>query len=210
MPNGAITFGDGASGLDPIVPALSKNYTYSSVVGLVRLLSHTSGNTAVITNAELLSIVVDIAGQIARENWDKMQPFYLQSNTFNVMNTNNPYKVSYSTLNPYMDKFIGAVFLFGRVPVKMVDADALQRASTLTNTYANSVLGTQYDSHLELFVGSFITSPEDFTTEIYYYRQPQLSGITTSNYTSKYIDLPDSYIPELIDRAVSQIERTKQ
>lgn len=208
--NGSITFSGGASALDPIVPTLSKNTTYSDVVGLVRILSHTAGNTTVITNAELLSIVIDIAGQIGRENWEKMQPYYLQTNTFNVIGSSNPYKADYSTLSPYMDKFIGAIFLYGRTPIKMLDSDGLQRASKLTSMYANSVLGTQYDGYLELFAGSSISNPQDYSVDIYYFRQPQLSGITTSNYSSKYVDLPDSYIPELIDRAVSQVERTKQ
>lgn len=211
MPNGNVTLGGGATGLDPIAPTLSKITLYSDVVSLVRLLSHTSGNTTVISNAEILSIVIDTAGQIAKEYWERMQPFYLQTNTFNVQGSSNLYRASYSTLNPYMDKFIGAMFLYGpRTPIRMVDADGLQRISKLTTNNANSIFGTVYDGYLELFVGSFITNPQDYAVEIYYYRQPQFSGITTSNYSSKYVDLPDSYIPELVDRAVQTVERTKQ
>jgi len=210
MPNGSITFGSGASGLDPIVPTLSKITTYSAVCDLIRKLSHTYGNTTVITDAEILTIVLNNAGEIARVNWEKMQPYYLMTNTFNVIGSSNPYTVNYSTLSPYMDKFIGAVFLYGRKPIKIVGADELQRASKLTTMYANSILGTVYDGYMELFVGSSITNPQDYTSEIYYYRQPQLEGITTSNYSTKYVDLPDSYIPQLVDMSVSLIERTKQ
>lgn len=212
MPNGSITFGGGASAQDPIPPTISKITTYSVVCSLVRDLSHTNGNTTVITNAEILSIVIDTVGQIAKENWERMQPFYLQSNTLNIQGSGNLYKASFLALVPYIDKFIGALFLQGttRVPIKMMDSDALQQTSKLTVMNANSVAGTVYDGHVELFVGSFITAPQDYTIEIYYYRQPQLSGITTSNYTTEYPDIPDSYIPELVDRTVRQIERTKQ
>lgn len=213
LPNGSITFGSGASGLDPIPPTLSKNTLYSDFVTLVRVLSHTSGNTTVISAAEILSIVIDEVGKCAKENWAKMQPYYLQSNTFNIQNTSFPYKSVYSTLNPYVDKFIGAFFLQGvtRFPVISVSAEELQLYGAMTTIYANSVFGTFYDGFLELFVGSAVaTTPNEFQTEIYYYRQPQLAGITTSNYTTKYIDLPDSYIPDLIDKAVLRLEMTKQ
>ena len=212
MPNGDVTLGGGATGLDPVVPTLSKITTYSDVVSLVRLLSHTSGNTTAITNAELLSIVIDQVGQIAKENWERMQPFYLQTATFNVQGSSNLYRSNYSTLQPYVDKFIGIMFLRGnlRTPIRMVGADELQRYSKLTTNNANSVFGTLFDGYVELFFGSGISNPQDYNTEIYYYRQPQLSGITTSNYSSKYVDLPDSYIPELVDKAVQFVERTKQ
>lgn len=208
MPLGATTFGNGGNG-DPLPPSLSIT-TYSSVCDLIRKLSHTYGNTTVITDAEILTIVLNNAGEIARANWEKMQPYYLQTNTFNVGGSSNPYTVNYSTLSPYMDKFVGSVFLSGRKPIKIVGADELQRASKLTTMYANSILGTVYDGYMELFVGSSITNPQDYTSEIYYYRQPQLAGITTSNYSTKYVDLPDSYIPQLVYMSVSVIERTKQ
>ena len=213
MPDGAIIDGNGDSNLDPIVPALSKNYTYQTVVDLVRILSHTSGNTAVITAGEILSIVVDVAGQVGRENWKAIAPYHLQTNTMNISGTSNFYKAYYTTFNPYLHTFIGAIFLQGTVrrPIKIVSAVELDEKAKLTNTYANSILGTLYDGHIELFVGSsVVTTPNEYQVEMYYFRQGQLNGITTSNYSTKYIDLPDSFVPEVIDRSVFQIERTKQ
>lgn len=212
MPLGQTTFGGGASGADPIPPSLSGLWTYENIVAHVRLFSHTSGNTTAITNGEILAIVVDIVKQIVKENWEKMSPNYLQTNTFNIIGSSNPYKVDYSALSPYMERFVGAMFLQGttRHHIKMVSADELERRSKMTTVNANSVLGTQYDGFIDLFVGSFITTPQDYDAEIYYFRQPKTSGITTTNYATEYVDLPDSYIPQLVDMAVLQVERTKQ
>lgn len=213
MPFGGITFGGGASGLDPIPPALSKNYTYQAVVDLVRILSHTSGNTTVITAGEILSIVVGVVGQVGRENWKAIAPYHLQTDTVNISGTSNFYKAFYSTFNPYIHTFIGAIFLQGTIrrPIKIVTSEELDRTAKMTNTYANSILGTQYDGHLELFIGSsVVTTPNEYQVEIYSFKQPQLNGITTTNYSTKYVDLPDSFIPEVLDRSVFQIERTKQ
>ena len=91
--------------------------------------------------------------------------------------------------------------------------DELERFSKLTNTYGGSVIATQYDGFLHLFVGSSMyaspNTPTTYLTELYYFRQPILASITTSNYDSKYVDLPDNYIPDLIDRAVERLEMTK-
>lgn len=223
MPDGSIIDGNGDSNLDPIVPALSKNYTYQTVVDLVRLLSHTSGNTTVITAGEILEIVKDVVGQVGRENWKAIAPYHLQTNTMNISGTSNFYKSYYSTFNPYVHTFIGAIFLQGTtrrpivtqkmvngvyVPLTAKDLDDMAKMST---TYANSILGTLYDGHIEMFVGSsVVTTPNEYQTEIYYFRQPQLNGITTTNYSTVYVDLPDSFIPEVLDRSVFQVERTKQ
>jgi len=109
----------------------------SYCVDLVRLLSHTSGNTTAITAGEILAIVVDIAGQIAKANWEKMQPFYLQSNTFNIQGSSNLYRSSYTALSPYMDKFVHAMFLRGttRIPIKIVDADDPKARTSLAAEY---------------------------------------------------------------------------
>lgn len=209
MPNGSVSFGGGASGLDPIVPALSKVYTYSTVTTLVRLLAHASGNTTVITDNEILAIVKDLVAQIAKENWKGLYPFYLQNNTFNIQGSSNPYRSDYTTINPYMDKLVGALFVSGvsRTPVRMVDSDAIQRQSKLTTTGATSVIGSQREGDIELFVGSSVSSsPSDAETEMYYLRQAKLNSVATTD----YIDLPDNMIADLIDKAVFQLERTKE
>ena len=210
MPYGDVTYGGGASGQDPIVPAISKNSTWSAVCDLVRRLSHTYGNTTVITNAEILAIVIDTANEVVKTNWKQIAPFYLQTNTFNVIGSSNPYKAYYSTLVPYFENIVTVSFLYGRKPVKMLTPDDLQMASKMTNTYSSSVLGALYDGYISLVVGSDITSPNDYPVEVYYYRQPKTAGITTSNYSTEYVDLPDSFIPELVDKAVMRVEMTKQ
>lgn len=202
-----VTFGGGASGLDPIVPALSKSYTYQNVVDLVRILAHASGNTTVITDAEIFAIVKDYVAQIAKEN-PSLFPNYLQSNTFNIGNTSNPYKVDYSTLNPYPDKIIGCVYVAGtsRTPIAIVSSEELERRSKLTSTGASSVFGTLNDGNVELFVGSNFSQPTFQEAEIYYNRQPAISSSTVST----YVDLPDNMIPDLIDTAVARLELTKE
>lgn len=204
-----VTFGGGASGLDPIVPPLSGVYTYQNVIDIVRLLAHASGNTTVITDPEVFVIVKDLVANIAKENWKILAPVYLQSATFNVNNTSNPYKVEYSTLNPYMDKLVGAVFYSGtaRTPVAILDSNDFERRSKLTNTNAGSVLGNQTGQDIDLYVGSSVSSsPQDCEAELYYFRQTRLNDSTVST----YVDLPDNFIPDLIDRAVFQVERTKE
>jgi len=192
MPNSNVTYTGGASGSDPVPPTLSKNYVYSDVCNIVRLLAHESGNTTVLTNSELLAIVLDVVGQVQKENWQVMQPCYLQSNTFTTTYSGglNIYKSSFASLTPYLDKIVCAIYLYGseRIPIKMMSPDELQRANKMPLMYANSVVGTQFSDYLELYIGGFTVDGQDYLTEIYYYRQPVLSGITTSNYTTKYVD----------------------
>lgn len=208
---GAVTFGAGALGTDPIPPAIGKNRTYQNAVDLVRLLSHTSGNTTVITADEILQIVRNTTAQVTKENWKALSPYYLQTETLNISGSSNFYKAYYSVLNPYVDKLIGCIFLQGttRRPIKVTTPEDLDRSAKLSSIHSNSVLGTIYDGFIELFVGSdVVTTPNEYQVEIYYFRQGKLD-VTTSNYSAKYIDLSDSFIPEVIDRGVFQVEKTK-
>jgi hypothetical protein len=190
--------------------------TYQDAVNKVRILSHTSGNTSAVTDAEILVNLIDLTGKCFKDNWKTLFRFYVMVKRFNVTGTAYPYTVDYSAITPYMDKFIGAIFLKNcvRTPIVMVQPDELERRSKLTSTTALSVIATQYDGYLSMYVGgSVFTLPEDITSymvDVYYTRQPILAGITTSNYSTEYIDLPDNYVPDLIDKAVAWVEGYKE
>lgn len=207
MPLASVTFGSGALGEDAVPPALSKNYTYQNVVDLVRVLSHASGNTTVLTDAEIFAIVNYHVSQIAKENYQQLQPCYLQSATLTINNVQSPYKSDFSTLNPFVDKFVGCIFLQGylRTPISIVDSQQLQDIIGMPTIYVSSIAGTFNDLSIELFVGTeVVTNPYDYYVEMYYYRQAKNDSVIAD-----YVDLPDNMIPDVVDRSVLQLDRTK-
>ena len=208
MPLSGVTYGSGFSNLDPIIPELSKSYTYQNAVDLVRILGHASGNTTAITDAEIFAIVKDFVAQIAKEQWKALAPMFLVNNSFNIQGSAFPYTSLYSALSPYPDKVIALIFLqgSGRIPIRLVAPDQLERYAKMTNTYASSVFGSVNDNHIELFVGTDITdTPTDYGTEMYYFRQVNQTGAVVGD----YIDIPDNYYMDVVDKTVARLEMTK-
>ena len=173
---------------------------------IVRLLSHTSGNTTAIPNSQILEVVKKNVDQQARIEEVYLHPYYLQRSSISVSGSSNPYKVWYSTLSPYPSRVIGAIASANRKPIPMVEPQMIQNAIAMPNVNASSVFGSIQDGYIELFIGSSAVVTD---VEVYYFRSPKTNTITTSNYSSEYVDIPDKCIWDVVQQSVAEMERYK-
>ena len=112
----------------------------------------------------------------------------------------NPYTVDLSSLNPFPHEII-AVIYDTNTPVNMLSQDEIENAGQLTSVNANSVFGSWDGVSLQLFFGDNVTVTTSGSITLVYIRQPNTAIATVANASSKYLDVLDEDMEEVVNIA---------
>lgn len=188
--------------------ALSKNYTYGTVVTNARNEARmTTTGFSLLTDANLYLLISLIISRMGLVLVQANKPFYRDKENLTLIGDASPYWVDASTLNPYWQLPVRLTHVTTggtRTPITVLDPNSTEDFAKLANIEANTILALQVGWGFRIFFGSSVTvTKATDVIEFSFDSQP----IVASAGSGTYLDIPDSQVPSMKDELIDYMVR---